>query len=93
MFCNHFSYCIYIYVYIRYQVLLDKKKEKPIFDENCKVFKDHMKIETDYDNCQIMYNNGFAPPVIHCSNTGVESINGQIKMYVYIYIITILHIF
>ena len=29
-----------------------------------------------------MYNNGFAPPVIHCANTGVESINGQIKMYV-----------
>lgn len=48
-------------------------------DANVKRYK---KIELDTEHIQIMFNNGYAPPLIHKGNLGVEHINGIIKEYV-----------
>ena len=54
----------------------------PIFNEENKEYKSHMKIETNYKNCQIMFNTGLAPPISHKGNLAVEAINSQINSYV-----------
>ena len=59
----------------------------PVFDINFDEYKKHSSMEIDPKNCQIMFNCGYAPPVCHKGNLGVESINGHIKMYVFILII------
>ena len=69
----------------------------PVFNKDDKNYKSHMKIETKYENCKMLYNTGYAPPLSHSGNLGVEAINAQIKMYVstsfYIPFIIILTLF
>ena len=54
----------------------------PVFNEDNQEYKSHMKIETNYQNCQIMYNTGLAPTLSHTGNLAVEAINSQINSYV-----------
>lgn len=56
-----------------------KRTELPVFDINDDDFIKHKTIELKPDNLQMMYNNGFAPALIHISNMGVEQINGMIN--------------
>ena len=67
---------------LRYQPKISKPTNLPVFDKNKKKFIKHKKIEVNINNCKIMYNNGFAPRVIHPGNLGCETINGRIKQYV-----------
>ena len=60
----------------------DKKDEKPIFDEDDKDYQAHYNIETGKKFCIYLFNAGLAPSLVHRGNLGVESINGQLQMYV-----------
>ena len=52
-------------------------------DEKSDNYIKHKKIELDFKNCQIGFNNGYAPLPIRSGNTGTESINSIIGKYVF----------
>ena len=87
---HHFTsfYYHFINILYRYQALCDKPKNQPVFNAQSDEYKKHVKIECDYENCSYLYNNGFAPPLIHCGNLGVEQVNSMIKMYVIIILLS-----
>ena len=62
--------------------MVDKKKELPVFDKDCDKYQKHRKIESDYEHCKTLFNNGKAPPFRYAGILGTESCNSLIKQYV-----------
>ena len=68
----------------RYQPVVEKSNGLPIFNIHSQKYKNRKKNEIDIDNCQIMFDTGYVPPLAHKGNLGCEAFNAFIKLYVYI---------
>ena len=78
-----------MWFYYRYQPIIEKKDELPVFNINCKTYRKHKAIEIKHEHCKMMFNTGFGPSLINSGNLGVESTNAFINQYVIIYILFI----
>ena len=54
-----------------------------MFDFNSDKIQKHMNVECNPEHIEIMWNNGYAPKVIHSGSLGVESVNSMIKKFSY----------
>ena len=70
-----------IYVKYRFMHLVDKQKNKPVFDKECIEYRKHRELETKRENAQLLFNNGYGGKRIRGGNLGIEAVNAQINSF------------
>ncbi len=67
------------------RLLSEKKDNKPVFDIHASNYISRVNIECNRNNTPILFNNGYAPALIHSGSLSIEAQNSYMNQLIYIY--------